>query len=110
MCFLFSPSPIWSANFKTKYAQNLRANKQLDTYRVLILPYIFPMAYIGLMGSEYCTIAIAVERFLAVTYPFLPRRCSMIFSRVCNGYKIDQDFKVDLTFLEFNRLTGYYNH
>ena len=46
-----------------------------NTYRVIILPYIFPMAYIGLMGSEYCTVAIAVERFLAVTYPFLPRRC-----------------------------------
>ena len=42
--------------------------------RVLALPYIFPLAYIGLMGSVYCTIAIAVERYLAVTYPFLPRR------------------------------------
>ena len=45
-----------------------------STFRVLVLPYIFPLAYIGLMGSVYCTIAIAVERYLAVTYPFLPRR------------------------------------
>ena len=45
-----------------------------SSYRVLVLPYMFPLAYIGLMGSVYCTIAIAVERYLAVTYPFLPRR------------------------------------
>ena len=62
-------------------------NEEYDsTFRVLVLPYIFPLAYIRLMGSVYCTIAIAVERYLAVTYPFLPRRCIndffMILSKV----------------------------
>lgn len=42
--------------------------------RVPSLPYVIPIAQIGLMGSVYCTIALALERFLAVCYPFLPRR------------------------------------
>jgi hypothetical protein len=35
---------------------------------------VIPVAQIGLMGSVYCTVALALERFLAVCYPFLPRR------------------------------------
>ena len=38
------------------------------------LPVLIPVAQISLMGSVYCTIALALERFLAVCYPFLPRR------------------------------------
>lgn len=38
------------------------------------LPYVIPIAQIGLMGSVYCTVALAIERFLAVCYPFLPRK------------------------------------
>jgi hypothetical protein len=33
-----------------------------------------PIAQIGLMGSIYCTMALALERFFAVCHPFLPRR------------------------------------
>ena len=42
--------------------------------RIPSLPYVIPIAQIGLMGSVYCTVALAVERFLAVCYPFLPRK------------------------------------
>ena len=42
--------------------------------RIPSLPYLIPIAQIGLMGSVYCTVALAVERFLAVCYPFLPRK------------------------------------
>ncbi len=42
--------------------------------RVPSLPIVIPIAQIGLMGSVYCTVALALERFLAVCYPFLPRR------------------------------------
>ncbi len=43
-------------------------------HRILILPYALPIAHVGLMGSVLCTVAIAVERFIAVHYPFLPHR------------------------------------
>ncbi|TRY79944.1 hypothetical protein TCAL_06554, partial [Tigriopus californicus] len=42
--------------------------------RIPSLPIVIPFAQIGLMGSTYCTVALALERFLAVCYPFLPRR------------------------------------
>eukprot|EP00095_Tigriopus_kingsejongensis_P005175 maker-scaffold237_size242172-snap-gene-1.31 protein:Tk05175 transcript:maker-scaffold237_size242172-snap-gene-1.31-mRNA-1 annotation:"fmrfamide receptor" len=42
--------------------------------RIPSLPVVIPFAQIGLMGSTYCTVALALERFLAVCYPFLPRR------------------------------------
>ena len=42
--------------------------------RVPSLPYVIPIAQIGLMGSVYCTVALALERFFAVCYPFLHRR------------------------------------
>ena len=37
-------------------------------------PVMIPVAQIGLMGSTYCTMALTIERYLAVCYPFLPRR------------------------------------
>jgi hypothetical protein len=50
-------------------------NEEYDhVYRVHMLPYLLPLAHVGLMGSVYCTVAIAIERYLAVTYPFLPHR------------------------------------
>lgn len=57
---LFSLNKFWS-----RYDQLVRLPS---------LPYMLPVAQIGLMGSVYCTIALALERFLAVCYPFLPRR------------------------------------
>ena len=42
--------------------------------RIPSLPVLIPLAQIGLMGSVYCTVALTLERFLAVCYPFLPRR------------------------------------
>ena len=50
----------------------LSSTKQL--VRIPSLPVVIPVAQIGLMGSVYCTVALALERFLAVCYPFLPRR------------------------------------
>ena len=50
----------------------LFSSKQL--VRIPSLPVVIPVAQIGLMGSVYCTVALALERFLAVCYPFLPRR------------------------------------
>lgn len=50
-------------------------NEEYDVvYRVYSLPYMLPIAHIGLMGSVYCTLALTVERFLAVCYPFLKHR------------------------------------
>ncbi len=43
-------------------------------YRFYLLPFLLPLAHISLMGSVYCTLALTIERFLAVYYPFLPHR------------------------------------
>jgi len=42
--------------------------------RIPSMPFVIPVAQIGLMGSIYCTIALTIERFLTVCHPFLPRR------------------------------------
>ena len=39
-----------------------------------VLQYVLPLMEISLMGSVYCTIALALERFIAVCYPFTHRR------------------------------------
>ena len=39
---------------------------------VRLLPYLLPLAHIAILGSVYCTLAMTIERFLAVHYPFLP--------------------------------------
>jgi hypothetical protein len=47
-------------------------NEEYDSvYRVYMLPYLLPLAHIGLTGSVYCTLSMTTERFLAVYYPFL---------------------------------------
>lgn len=47
-------------------------NEEYDmVYRIYMLPVLLPLAHVGLMGSVYCTLALTVERFLAVCYPFL---------------------------------------
>lgn len=52
--------------------------------RLPSLPILIPIAQIGLMGSVYCTVALALERFLAVCYPFLPRRSVwVLYTYVC---------------------------
>ena len=52
-------------NFWPEYAQAFLIPSQ---------PLVIPVAQIGLMGSVYCTMALTIERYLAVCYPFLPRR------------------------------------
>ena len=52
-------------NFWPEYAQAFLIPSQ---------PVMIPVAQIGLMGSVYCTMALTIERYLAVCYPFLPRR------------------------------------
>jgi hypothetical protein len=42
--------------------------------KIHTLPFVIPIAQMGLLGSIYCTVALALERFLAVCHPFLPRR------------------------------------
>lgn len=42
--------------------------------RIRSLPVVIPIAQTSLMGSIYCTVAMALERFFAVCHPFLPRR------------------------------------
>jgi hypothetical protein len=34
-----------------------------------MLPYLLPAAHIGLVGSIYCTLALTVERYIAVCHP-----------------------------------------
>ena len=43
-------------------------------YRIYLLPFLLPLAHIGLMGSVYSTLALTIERFLAVCHPFLKHR------------------------------------
>ncbi|TRY71961.1 hypothetical protein TCAL_14087 [Tigriopus californicus] len=45
-----------------------------QVYRVYMLPYLLPLAHVGLMGSVYCTLAMTVERFITVCHPFWRRR------------------------------------
>ena len=42
--------------------------------RIRSLPVVIPIAQTSLMGSIYCTVAMALERFFAVCHPFLPRK------------------------------------
>ena len=58
-----------------------------DLYWTYILPFILPVAHVGLMGSTYSTLALAVERYVAVCHPFQARRfvttetrCSFLMS------------------------------
>ena len=58
-----------------------------DLYWTHILPFILPVAHVGLMGSTYSTLALAVERYVAVCHPFQARRfvttetrCSFLMS------------------------------
>jgi hypothetical protein len=42
-----------------------------------MLPYLLPAAHIGLMGSIYCTLALTVERYIAVCHPFVSHRSTV---------------------------------
>ena len=50
-----------------------------DLYWTYILPFILPVAHVGLMGSTYSTLALAVERYVAVCHPFQARRFVTIY-------------------------------
>ena len=52
-------------------------------YRIYLLPYLLPMAHVGLMGSVYSTLAMTIERFLAVCHPFLKHRYSFQITSTC---------------------------
>ena len=43
------------------------------------MPYILPVAHIGMVGSMFTTVAISLERYLAVVYPFAKFRSSFIY-------------------------------
>nr|XP_040568983.1 uncharacterized protein LOC121118465 [Lepeophtheirus salmonis] len=45
-----------------------------NSYRLHLLPWTLPLAHISLMGSVYCTVAITIERFITVCYPFTAHR------------------------------------
>eukprot|EP00093_Oithona_nana_P010296 10296.XXX_11224_14252_1 [CDS] Oithona nana genome sequencing. len=71
--------------------------------RTPTLPYVIPIAQIGLMGSVYCTVALAIERFLAVYYPFLPRKQvystkTFVIPVICFSilYNISKFFELDV--------------
>ena len=42
-----------------------------NVYFEYLLPYILPVAQIGLMGSSYGTLALGIERYVAVCHPFI---------------------------------------
>merc|ERR1719204_1090979 len=48
---------------------------------VYILPHMVYVIHMALLGSIYSTVALAVERFIAVCYPFLKYR--RIYSSSC---------------------------
>ncbi len=62
------------------FSMRLFSDSYNGSVRVPSLPVLIPVAQIGLMGSVYCTVALALERFLAVCYPFLHRRCVSVSS------------------------------
>jgi hypothetical protein len=39
-------------------------------YQTLTLPYILPIAHIGMVGSIYSSLALSIERYAAVVHPF----------------------------------------
>merc|ERR1711953_609648 len=43
-------------------------------FRHLTMPFMLPVAHIGMLGSLYTTLAISVERYLAVVHPFAKMR------------------------------------
>ena len=45
-----------------------------EEYHELLLPYTLPMLQISLMGSSYSTLALGLERYIAVCRPFVNRR------------------------------------
>ena len=42
--------------------------------KLYILPFILPIIHIGLIGSIYSTVALAVERYITICHPFLRYR------------------------------------
>ena len=45
-----------------------------NVYLTYILPFVLPVAHVGLMGSTYSTLALGIERYVAVCHPFQARR------------------------------------
>lgn len=50
------------------------SDQYANVYLTYLLPYILPVAHVGLMGSTYSTLVLGIERYLAVCHPFLSRR------------------------------------
>ena len=39
-------------------------------FQTISMPYSLPVAHIGMVGSLYTSLALSLERYLAVAYPF----------------------------------------
>ena len=42
----------------------------IGTYYVVSLPVVLPLAHIGLVGSIFSTLALSLEKYLAMVHPF----------------------------------------
>jgi hypothetical protein len=42
--------------------------------QVPLMPYLLPIIHVALVGSIYCTVALAAERYITVCHPFIRYR------------------------------------
>ena len=57
-------------------------------YSIYMLPLALPLAHIGLMGSIYSTLAITIERYIAVCHPFLPHTWVTLLRTLLSKYLV----------------------
>ena len=72
--FLLLTFQIYVVSSIMMYALPIFFNGYTMKVLVYILPHMIYVIHMALLGSIYSTVALAVERFIAVCYPFLKYR------------------------------------